>query len=120
MARITEPMKIDRIKKAVMEIICEHGYNHTSISLISEKSGVSSGYLYRYYNGKYELIKDIIELATKGLRDKILYSSQSYETVYEYLFNIIDRIFEVANLDPILGKFIAKLAQDTNLPKWTE
>jgi len=54
-SRITDPMKIDRIKKAVMELMCDHGYNHMSISLISEKSGVSSGYLcHRIKHGEYK------------------------------------------------------------------
>lgn len=120
MARITEPMKIERIKKAVMQIMCENGYNNTSIALISKKSGISSGYLYRYYSGKDELIQDIIESNSEEIKSKILHRSKPYKTVYEYLFNIIDRLFETANSDPILGKFIAKLSLDTNIPKWAE
>jgi len=101
-----------------MEIICEHGYDHTSIALICEKSGVSSGYLYRYYNGKDELIQDIINTNMEEIKDRILYNSEANKTVYEYLFNIVDRLFELANTDPIIGKFIAKQAQETNNPQW--
>lgn len=120
MARITEPMKIEKIKKAVMEIICEHGYDHTSIALISEKSGVSSGYLYRYYSSKDELIQDIINSNMEEIKDRILYNSKANKTVYEYIYNIIDRLFDLANADPVIGKFIAKQAQETNNPQWMQ
>ncbi len=120
MARITDPIKIEKIKKAVMEIVCEHGYHHTSISHISEKSGVSSGYLYRYYNGKDELIQDIIESNMEVIRNTVILRDKSFNTVFEYLYNMINGLFELVNSDPILGKFIAILALDTNIPKWAE
>jgi AcrR family transcriptional regulator len=113
-------MKIDRIKKAVMELMYEHGYNHTSIVLISEKSGVSTGYLYRFYSSKDELIQDVIESNMEIIRSAILFSSKPYTTVYEYLYDFIDGLFELTNSDPILGKFIAKYSHETNMPEWAK
>ncbi|KUO73006.1 MAG: hypothetical protein APF81_23930 [Desulfosporosinus sp. BRH_c37] len=120
MSRITDPMKIDRIKKAVMELMCDHGYNHMSISLISEKSGVSSGYLYRYYSSKDELIQDVTESNMENIRSALLFSSKPYATFYEYLYDFIDGLFQLTNSDPILGKFIAVSSQETNMPEWAE
>lgn len=120
MARITDPMKIDKIKNAVMEIMCEHGYSHTTIALISEKSGVSTGYLYRYYKSKDNLIEDVIESNMEIIRNAFLFSSKSYASVYEYLYDFIDGIFKLTNSDPVLGKFIAKFFEETNIPEWAE
>ena len=120
MARITEPMKIEKIKRAVMEIMCESGFGQISIALISEKSGVSSGYLYRFYSGKDELLQDILESTVDDIKEKVMYDIKRYNTVYDCFLNIISRVSEIANADPILGRFLAKTAQETNLPSWAE
>jgi len=119
MARITEPMKIEKIKRAVMEIMCESGFGQISIALISEKSGVSSGYLYRFYSGKDELLQDIVESTLDEIIDTIIYDIEVFHTIYDCFFNIIARVFEIANTDPIMGRFLAKTAQEANLPLWT-
>ncbi len=103
-----------------MEIMCEHGYNHTSIALISKKSGVSNGYLYRFYSSKDELIQDIMDSNMEIIKNAILFSRKPYSTVFDYLHDFIDGLFELTNSDPILGKFIAKFSQETNMPKWAE
>ncbi len=118
MARITEPMKIEKIKRSVMEIMCESGFGQISIALISEKSGVSSGYLYRFYSGKDELLQDIIESTIDEIIDTLISNIEIYNTVHDCFFNIIARIFEIANTDPIIGRFLAKTAQEANLPLW--
>jgi AcrR family transcriptional regulator len=120
MARITEPMKIEKIKRAVMEVMCESGFGQITIALISEKSGVSSGYLYRFYSGKDELLQDIVKSAVDEIKGKVMYDTKRYNTVYDCFLNIISRVFEIANADPILGRFLAKTAQETNLPSWAE
>ncbi|MDD4778942.1 MAG: TetR/AcrR family transcriptional regulator, partial [Fermentimonas sp.] len=86
----------------------------------SEKSRVFSGYLYRYYSSKEELIQDIIESKMEVIRNTIILRDKSFNTVFEYLYNMINGLFELVNSDPILGKFIAILALDTNIPKWAE
>jgi len=110
-------MKMERIKNATMEIMAESGYDGMSIAAISQKAGVSSGYLYLHYSGKEELILDIIESNFYVLKDRILYGiNAQVQTVYEYVYNIIDNFFELANSDPILAKFITKLVWEKNPP----
>jgi|GEM_PF-1719458 len=120
MSRITDSTKIEKIKRAIMEIMCEHGYKDISIAMISEKAGVSTGYLYRYYSGKDELIQDIIETNMYEIKDRILINSQANKTVYEYLYNIIDGIFDLVNTDHVTGKFIAKQVLEINHPEWMQ
>lgn len=118
MARITEPMKMEKIKRAMMAIMCESGFGQISIAMVSEKSGVSSGYLYRFYSGKDELLQDIISSTLDEIIDTLIYDIKIFNTVYDCLFNVITRVFEVVNADPVVGRFLAKMAQETNLPLW--
>lgn len=117
MARVTEPMKMERIKNATMEIMAEAGYGGLSIAKISKKAGVSSGYLYLHYSGKEELVLDIIDANLHLVRDRILYANNAQvQTVYDFLYNIIDNFFELANSEPILARFITKLALELSVP----
>jgi AcrR family transcriptional regulator len=49
-----------QIKTVALEIISEEGYQHTSISKIAERAGISKGLLYNYYESKEEMIREIV------------------------------------------------------------
>lgn len=66
--------KRDRIIRAALEIISEHGFHASPISLITKKAGIGAGTVYRYFESKDVLIKelhneikeDVLAILTEG------------------------------------------------------
>jgi AcrR family transcriptional regulator len=116
MARITEPEKIENIKKAVMEAVIDHGYTGMSIASISEKARVSQGYLYRFYKSKEELVQDIVDAEMGKIVSWAKSDIDSSESVYEAAVKIINRLFMEANREPLVAKFISAIMLDTKIP----
>jgi len=44
---------------ATLELLSEHGFHGTPISLIAERAGVGAGTIYRYFQNKEELINEL-------------------------------------------------------------
>ncbi len=116
MARIAEPQKIENIKKAVMELLIEHGYGSMSIATVSEKAGVSPGYLYRYYKSKEELVRELVDLEIKNFIDAFEKDIDTSLTAAEAGYKFIYKLFMQANEDPILAKFVAAVVMDVKVP----
>lgn len=49
--------KQNAILKATLDLIAEHGFHGTSMSMVVKKSGVSTGIIYHYFDGKDDLIR---------------------------------------------------------------
>ena len=47
------------IEKATLELLSQHGFHGTPISMIAEKAGVGAGTIYRYFDNKEQLINDL-------------------------------------------------------------
>ncbi len=118
MARIAEPEKIDRIRYSVMEMIAEFGYEGMSIAKISERSGVSVGYLYRYYKGKDDMILDLLDSHLRAIKEKLLPADfGKYSSLYDLWFDIVKGLFKMANQDRVLARFLTKIVSDTSIPE---
>lgn len=86
MARITDPTKLEKIKKAAMELVVRHGYRGISIGAIAKKAGVSTGYLYRHYNGKSDLIQDLIDNNFKTFEELFFQTENERGTAKENVY----------------------------------
>jgi AcrR family transcriptional regulator len=51
----------DAIIRAARKVFAENGFDGTSIGDISRASGTSDGLIYRYFNGKRELLSAVLE-----------------------------------------------------------
>jgi AcrR family transcriptional regulator len=116
MARIAEPEKMENIKKAVMEGLVEYGYAGMSIATISERANVSPGYLYRYYEGKEELVKDIVDSEMQDIVSNLINDIDSSESIYKAGYKTINRLFQKANKEPVLARFTASVVMDSKIP----
>ena len=112
MAKSIDTSKLERIKDATVELVVSHGYNSASVSLIAKQAGVADGYLYRFYQSKYDLVSDIFKAKVEQLADVLddLYSQKSTvrEVVYEFVAHIINRAKEA----PIQTKVLFMLIHD--------
>ncbi len=112
MARIIDSTKLERIKKATMDLVVKYGYRGASIERIAKKAGVSAGYLYRHYDGKDDLLDDLIESNLQKVED-IFYKTLREENAAEgIIYGCVRILFDIALNNPILAKFLSTLMFD--------
>lgn len=51
--------KREAILKAALELIAEHGFHGAPTAMIAERAGVGAGTIYRYFENKDDLIKEL-------------------------------------------------------------
>src|SRR5579884_4211497 len=57
--KIHKGEKREAILQAALELIAEHGLQHTPMSLISKRSGASAGIIYHYFESKDDLLASL-------------------------------------------------------------
>jgi AcrR family transcriptional regulator len=57
-----------RIVDAALSLFAEHGYEGTSVRMIADEAGMSSGLLYSYFDGKQALLQAIFEESMADVR----------------------------------------------------
>lgn len=56
---MSKPDKRDEIVRAALELIAEHGFHGAPMAMIAERAGVGAGTIYRYFENKDVLIREI-------------------------------------------------------------
>ncbi|MBF8984333.1 TetR/AcrR family transcriptional regulator [Lutibacter sp. B2] len=113
MARKTDPNKIEKVKKAAMEMMIQQGYKGASIAQIAKKAGVSTGYLYRYYCTKEELVEDLVKTYTKETRENFIKIFDNKRSSNEIIHDFVLEIFRWAKEDVFIIKFVITLIFET-------
>lgn len=62
----------DKVLNAALELFIDHGYHGTSIKLIVEKSGVSTGSVYHHFSNKEDIIKELYAHTKQHMNEHIL------------------------------------------------
>lgn len=106
MAKVINEEKINRIKEAAIELIVKNGYGGASISAIATKADVATGYLYRFYPGKYELVTDLLNTQLKEIAEEIETMLKEEATVELVSQKLIDYFFQQAEERPFHIRFI--------------
>jgi TetR/AcrR family transcriptional regulator, repressor of fatR-cypB operon len=114
MARIIDEAKIQRIKKATIDLVVQNGYGGASISSIARRAGVAEGYLYRFYSGKQELVTELLYTKVARIIDKLELLLNFNTRITEVIVQLIDELFKMADDSPEEIKFIHVLMHDYN------
>lgn len=117
MARITDPNKLEKIKRVTMEMMAENGYKDMAVSKIAKKAEVSVGYLYRHFDGKIDLINTLsneyFEMFNSQLNASISSDSSLKDVVHLYISTLIDLALD----DPVPIMFLSSLVSDRSFHK---
>ena len=82
---MSKPDKCDEIVRAALELIAEHGFHGAPMAAIAERAGVGAGTIYRYFENKDVMIREIYtclegqvwtaikEHYPEGLRERFLH-----------------------------------------------
>ncbi|MEA3316928.1 MAG: TetR/AcrR family transcriptional regulator [Bacteroidota bacterium] len=114
MPRIVDETKMQRIKDATIELVVEKNYGGASISAIAKKAGVAEGYLYRYYSSKHDLILDLLYSRINFLIERLESLLDTCTDIKTIIKQLYERIFEIAEENPIHIKFIHVLMHNYN------
>ncbi|WP_312648745.1 TetR/AcrR family transcriptional regulator [Aminipila sp.] len=117
MSRVTDPQKIESVRRAAMEIIVEYGYRGVSIAEIAKKAGVSVGYLYRYYSSKEILLEDLINKNLADVKGNIIKYLKNSQTIDEFFYGLISFLFDLAKEDAVKAQMAATLFIETDFEK---
>lgn len=125
MARKIDPTKIEKIREAAIEMIVEYGYMGASIASIAKRAGVSTGYMYRHYNSKEELIQELISNNFRKYDHELKEILNMQGSIYHMIEIFIRKIFTISRSEPIRAKFAATLALESgtrfeNIVKYNE
>jgi AcrR family transcriptional regulator len=112
MARITDQNRIERLKQSTMKLVVEHGFGGASASLIAKDAQVASGYFYRHYKGKYEMVNALLHDVYQEVVHKFEELTSKDSSFNNTIENMIRHFFKMANAEPIKLKFLYVLTND--------
>lgn len=119
MARQIDITKLERLEKATISLVNLKGYASTTISEIAKEGGISTGYLYRHYKSKEELVRSIYERVLYDFDLHIDGQLNKPTGVREDMERIISYMFDQANNDSETSHFLCLLVyeQAFNVPQ---
>src|SRR5215471_20432233 len=74
-----EPDRLDEIYRAAAQIICEKGYDATSMNDIAEAVGITKSGLYHHVSGKRNLLFNIMNFGMDSLEEEVIIPSLATE-----------------------------------------
>lgn len=118
MARLTDPEKLERIKRATMALVNQLGYQGVTTARIAEKAKVSAGYLYHHFDSKEQLINSLIEECHVSARSGISQLIEKGASLRDMIHHAYGVILSVANADPVQAEFLYVLSHDPHFREY--
>ena len=116
MAKQIDTTKLARIQEAAISLISRNGLVNASVALIAQEAGVSTGYLYRHYPGKEELLDHLFEQVLTRIGDRIAFLLESTNTLEQAVEGFVRYIFETVQQQPDHVRFCLNLQNDLSCP----
>ena len=80
-----------QIMQVALELFIEQGFHGTTVQMIASKANMAAGSLYRYFQGKEELIRQLYQMSMEMMVDKLFggldLSQVNFETYRQLWFN---------------------------------
>lgn len=103
---MSKPDKRDEIVRAALELIAEHGFHGAPMAMIADKSGVAAGTIYRYFENKDVLIREIYACLEGEVWLAIKEQYPEGGTVRERYLHICKRLISYFLTSPLEFRFI--------------
>ena len=85
----SEPDRLAEIYRAAASIICEKGYDATSMNDIAEAVGITKSGLYHHVSGKRNLLFSIMSFGLDSLEEQVIIPARAVEDAEQRLRTII-------------------------------
>lgn len=116
MSKQIDATKLEKIRESAISLISRNGLANASVAHIAQEAGVSTGYLYRHYAGKEELLNDLLDRILIRISDRIAQLAQELTGMPEAVEGIVRYIFETAEQQPDHVRFCLNLQNDLSVP----
>jgi AcrR family transcriptional regulator len=118
-ARVRTEEKRHEIVKAAQELFEEHGFDRTSMSMISERVGGSKATLYGYFKSKDELFRAVIDHDIPEQSEKLMQEFFSGKDLKESFTKLgIAYLTRLLSPTPITNmRMLANQPEDSTMPK---
>jgi len=94
------------ILQATLDLVAEHGFHGTSVHMIANRADIGVGSIYRYYDGKDELIHAVFSSIEGNLENSFLAGYLEKQTVEERFAHICLNLTAYLLENPIDYKFL--------------
>lgn len=84
----------EKIMKTALELFSKYGFDAVSVEMLSTELGVTKGALYRHYESKYEIFRDILNRVVQEDRDNAEVNSLPLEREGEYHVSSLNDLIE--------------------------
>lgn len=98
--------KKEEIIRAALEIIAEHGFHGAPMAMIAEKAGVGAGTIYRYFENKDVLIKDLYKEIECRMTSVITIGYSSDLTIRERFIHLISQLIHYFLTHPLEFRYV--------------
>jgi len=100
------PDKRTDILQSALELIAERGFHGAPISEIAQKANVAAGTIYRFFENKDLLIKELFRDIEDKLRETILASYPADKPVQDQFFHLFGQLFQYLLTHPIHFRYM--------------
>lgn len=104
------------IMEAALELFTHRGYHGTSISLIAEQAGVSTGLMYNYFKSKVELLEAIVRQGMI-LIESAMADIEGIEEPKEKIAALVEVTFNIAEKDMHFWTLYFSIIMQPDLPE---
>ena len=97
------------ILEKAFDVFMDKGYDSTSITVLQKELGMSRGAMYRYFKGKDELFKEVVDKYVIGLIARFhpqIAEDMTLVELIEYLYNYQKRVFVYLDKQNIETRFL--------------
>lgn len=85
--------KREAILTATMQLITEHGFHATPMSLVAKEAGVAAGTIYHYFSSKEELINQLYAELKQKMGAALLQNDEGGGTMRERFFRFYQNLY---------------------------
>lgn len=103
--------KRDHIIQAALDLIAEHGFHGTPMSLVAEKAGVGTGTIYRYFESKDALISGIYVDVERKITAAMMEGYMDDKPIRERFIFLCEKLLRYFLDNPLYFRFIEQYFQ---------
>lgn len=98
--------KRNEIVRAALEIIAENGFHGAPMAMIAERAGVGAGTIYRYFENKDVMIRQLFEELEERLKAKLLDRYDTGKPIRERFLHVGTATLRYFIENPLYFKFL--------------
>jgi AcrR family transcriptional regulator len=82
------------VMQAMMELVTEHGFHGTAMSMVAKRAGVAAGTIYHYFDSKEEVINQLYGELKQRMSTTLLEEGASKGTIKDKFFSFYASLYQ--------------------------